>query len=313
MSFFSEQMFTKYLLKYCFFSILGGMNRLPLNKRVLILRCLLEGMGIRSTARTADVEKKTVSRLLAAAGYTSAAYQDRTLRNLSCKRIQVDEIWAFVYAKEGNLPKARAAPSSAGDVYTWIAMCPDTRLVPTWRVGDRSAETAMAFIQDLKDRLAQRVQLTSDGYKPYVEAVEAAFGGQIDYAMLAKIYKQEEIELQQQRKFGKPDPDYTSTSMIERQNLTLRMSCRRFTRRTNAFSKKVEFHACAVALHFLYYNFCRIHQTLRVSPAMEAGVTDTLYDLDWIAALIEADQPKPKRPSAYKPRRDPSDLTENPA
>ncbi len=278
------------------------MNRLPLNKRALILRCLLEGMGIRATARTADVEKKTVSKLLAAAGRTAAEYQDRTLRDLPCKRIQVDEIWAFVYAKEGNLPKAQAAPSFAGDVYTWIAMCPDTRLVPTWRVGDRSAETAMAFIQDLKGRLSQRIQLTSDGYKPYVEAVEAAFGGQIDYAMLAKIYKQEEIELQQQRKFGKPDLDYISTSLIERQNLTLRMSCRRFTRRTNAFSKKVEFHACAVALHFLYYNFCRIHQTLEVTPAMEAGVADTLYDLDWIAGLVEADWPKPKRPSAYRPR-----------
>ena len=280
------------------------MRRLPLHKRILILRCLVEGMGIRATARAADVSKLTVARLLKAAGQTCAAYQDQALRNLSCSRIEVDEIWSFVYAKAKNVEQAKAAPRGAGDVWTWVAMCPETKLVPSWRIGDRTLDTATAFMKDLQSRLAHRVQLTSDGHKAYLEAVEEAFGCDVDYAMLQKIYSTDELELKAERIVGEPDLDLISTSMVERQNLTMRMSMRRFTRQTNAFSKKLENHAYAVALHFMHYNFCRIHMSLDVTPAMAAGVTPKLYDLDWIVSLVEADAPKPRRPKTYQPRKE---------
>lgn len=281
------------------------MNRLPLHKRILILRCLVEGMGIRATARTADVSKLTVARLLKAAGQTCATYQDQALRDLSCTRIEVDEIWSFVYAKEKNVERAKKAPRGAGDVWTWVATCPETKLVPSWRIGDRTLDTAATFMKDLQSRLAHRVQLTSDGHKAYLEAVEEAFGCDVDYAMLQKIYAADELELKAERIMGEPDVDLISTSIVERQNLTMRMSIRRFTRRTNAFSKKIENHAYAVALHFMHYNFCRIHMSLDVTPAMAAGVTPKLYDLDWVAGLIEADAPKPRRPKTYQPRKKP--------
>lgn len=281
------------------------MNRLPLHKRILILRCLVEGMGIRATARTADVSKLTVARLLKAAGQTCATYQDQALRDLSCTRIEVDEIWSFVYAKEKNVERAKKAPRGAGDVWTWVATCPETKLVPSWRIGDRTLDTAATFMKDLQSRLAHRVQLTSDGHKAYLEAVEEAFGCDVDYAMLQKIYAADELELKAERIMGEPDVDLISTSIVERQNLTMRMSIRRFTRRTNAFSKKIENHAYAVALHFMHYNFCRIHMSLDVTPAMAAGVTPKLYDLDWVAGLIETDAPKPRRPKTYQPRKKP--------
>ena len=277
-----------------------SMNRLPENRRALILRCLVEGMSLRATARTADVSKNTVVKLLVDAGRACSEYQSRVLRDLKCRRFEVDEIWSFVYAKEKNVPRAKNAPPEAGDVWTWTAICADTKLVPSWRIGDRSSATAIEFLDDLRARLANRVQLTSDGHRAYLDAVEGAFGGDVDYAMLVKLYGGVEgrdsgpryspaqcTGIHKRVVSGDPDPELVSTSYVERQNLTMRMSMRRFTRLTNAFSKKVENHTHAVALHFMYYNFCRIHRTLRVTPALEAGVTDRLWEISDIVKLIE--------------------------
>ena len=260
---------------------------------------LIEGMSLRATSRLADVSINTVTKLLVQVGVAAADYQDRTLRNLKCKRIQCDEIWAFVYAKEKNVPTKLKGKFGFGDVWTWTAIDADTKLVPSFMVGNRDAQTANIFIDDLKSRLANRVQLTTDGLKVYLEAVEGAFGADIDYAQLVKIYgaTQEEVRYSPAECLGcetklvqgHPDPKHISTSYVERQNLTMRMSMRRFTRLTNAFSKKVENHAYQVALHFMHYNFCRIHQTLRCTPAMEAGVSDHVWSIEEIAALL----PKP--------------------
>ena len=270
------------------------MNRLPLKTQTLILRCLVEGMSVRSTARTADVSKNTVIKLLVDAGNACNKYQAHTLQNLPCKRIQVDEIWSFVYAKQGNVPRAKNAPKEAGDVWTWTAICADTKLVPSWTIGDRSSETAIEFMDDLRARMADRVQLTSDGHKAYLEAVEGAFGGDVDYAMLVKLYgsdggvssekRYSPAECTGTRKMkvsGNPDAAHISTSFVERSNLTMRMSMRRFTRLTNAFSKKIENHVHSVSLHFMYYNFCRQHKSRDgITPAMATGVTDHLWELD---------------------------------
>ena len=289
------------------------MNKLPLKTRTLIIRCLVEGMSVRATARTADVSKNTVTKLLVGAGKACSAYQDRELRGLPCKRIQVDEIWAFIYAKQGNLPRAKNAPEDAGDVWTWTAICADTKLVPAWAIGDRSGETAIDFMDDLRVRLDNRVQLTSDGHKAYLEAVEGAFGGDIDYAMLIKLYgsaggvssekRYSPAECTGTRKLevmGRPDLAHVSTSYVERNNLTMRMSMRRFTRLTNAFSKKIENHTHSVSLHFMYYNFCRQHKSLKgITPAMAAGVTDRLWDIEDIVRLVDEAAPKPGRPKTY--------------
>ena len=284
------------------------MNRLDTKTRTLILRCLVEGMSIRSTARTADVHKNTVSKLFVEAGEACAAYQDRVLRDLSCRRIQVDEIWSFIYAKEKNVARAKAAPRDAGDVWTWVAIDAETKLVPSWRLGDRSGATAIEFMDDLRSRLAGRVQLTSDGHKAYLEAVEGAFGGDVDFAQLVKLYGEAPdaekryspatcIGARKRRVEGSPDPDHISTSFAERQNLTMRMSIRRFTRLTNAFSKKIENHAHSVALHFMHYNFIRQHKSLKgITPAMAAGVTDRLWDIEDIVRLIEEATPEPMKP-----------------
>ena len=221
-----------------------------------------------------------------------------TLRNLPCKRIQVDEIWSFVYAKERNLPDEFKGQFGYGDVWTWTAICADTKLVPSWFIGSRSSECAQRFIHDLAHRLNSRIQLTSDGHRPYLEAVENAFGNQIDYSMLIKIYGQgpegqrrysppECIGTQRTKVTGNPDPKHVSTSYVERQNLTMRMSMRRFTRLTNAFSKKVDNLAAAVSLHYLHYNFGRVHQSLRVTPAMEAGVANHVWGMEEMAALLD--------------------------
>ena len=245
------------------------------------------------------VAKNTVVKLLADLGQACAAYQDRTLRNLPCKRIQCDEIWSFVYAKQKNVPTAKAAPQGAGDAWTWTAIDADTKLVAAWMIGPRDSGVAYDFMQDLAGRLASRVQLTTDGLRAYLEATEAAFGSNIDYAQLVKLYG-ETPNRGPERKYspsnfcgarvsivsGDPDDRTISTSYVERQNLTMRMSMRRFTRLTNAFSKKVENLGHAVALHFMYYNFCRIHQTLRITPAMAAGVTDHLWEIKDILALL---------------------------
>ena len=292
------------------------MNTLPRHKKVLILKCLVEGMSLRSTARIADVSRNTVVKLLIDAGKACADYQDQALRNLPCKRIQCDEIWSFVYAKEKTVPRAKSAPPEAGDVWTWTAMCAETKLVPSWRLGDRSGATAADLMDDLRSRLTSRVQLTTDGHRAYLEAVEDAFGADIDYAMLVKIYGKGDPERTAEARYsptecvgtrteritGDPDEAHISTSFVERQNLTMRMSMRRFTRLTNAFSKKMTNHMAMVALHFMYYNFCRIHQTLRITPAMAAGVTEQLWEVGDIVGLVEAAAPRPRRPKNYRPR-----------
>jgi IS1 family transposase len=261
------------------------------------------GNSIRSTVRITGAAKNTLVKLLVDAGRACSEYQDRVLRNLLCKRIQVDEVWSFCYAKQRNVPTAKAAPSGAGDVWTWTAICAETKLVPSWLVGGRDGEYALAFVDDLRQRLASRVQLTSDGHKPYLQAVEEAFGDDIDYAMLVKLYgaSNEGDQRSAQRKYspsecvgtredvitGNPDPAHISTSYAERNNLTMRMAMRRFTRLTNAFSKKLANHEAAIALHFIHYNFVRIHRSLRVTPAMAAGVTDRLWSIEDIAALLD--------------------------
>ncbi|MCY4260994.1 MAG: IS1 family transposase [Rhodobacteraceae bacterium] len=287
------------------------MNTLPPHRKVLILKCLVEGMSIRSTARIADVSRNTVTKLLVDAGKACAVYQDKALRDLNCNYIQVDEAWCFVYAKEKNVKRAKSAPAEAGDVWTWVAIDADTKLVPSWRVGDRSGSTAIDLMDDLRSRLANRVQLTTDGHRAYLEAVEGAFGGDVDYAQLVKLYGNapegqrryspaECTGIRKRKVEGNPDPEHVSTSFVERQNLTMRMSMRRFTRLTNAFSKKIENHAHAVALHYMYYNFCRIHQSLQITPAMAAGVTDRLYEIADIVKLVEDAAPKPGPRGPYK-------------
>jgi IS1 family transposase len=248
------------------------------------------------------VHRTTIQKLLVELGAACSAYQDKTMRNLKCKRLQCDEIWAFVGCKEKNASAEQKFKDGWGDVWTWTALDAETKLVPCWFVGTRDGGAAYHFIHDLAGRLASRVQLTTDGHRPYVEAVEGAFGSEIDYAQLVKIYGKEAGPMNSAevryspgqcmgaRKAiisGQPDFKHVSTSFTERQNLTMRMSMRRFTRLTNAFSKKVENHEAAVALHFMHYNFARIHQTLRVTPAMEAGIADHVWTLEEIVALID--------------------------
>jgi IS1 family transposase len=275
---------------------------------------LVEGNSLRAASRIADVSYNTVCKLFAEAGRVAGEYQDKTLRDLTCKRLQLDEIWSFVYAKEKNVGLAKAAPDKAGDAWTWVAIDADTKLVPSWRIGDRSSETALAFMTDLASRLRNRVQITTDGHKAYLEAIEDAFGADVDYAMLVKVYgpapegntrrysPAECVGAHKHRIEGNPDARHVSTSFAERQNLTMRMSIRRFTRLTNAFSKKLENHALAVALHYFHYNFCRIHKTLRVTPAMAAGVVDRVMDMSDLAALIAAQEAPAAKRGPYKKR-----------
>lgn len=294
---------------------MGSMNILPAHKRILVLKCLVEGMSIRATVRVTGVAKATVMKLLVTAGKVCAEHQDRELRELPCRRVQADEIWSFIYAKEKNVPRAKSAPPDAGDVWTWVALCADTKLIPTWRIGDRSGMTAIDLMDDLRARLAHRVQLTTDGHVAYFEAVEGAFGGDVDYAQLIKLYggatgrdnerrysPAECVGIRRRVVEGSPDRRHISTSYVERQNLTMRMSMRRFTRLTNAFSKKVENHAHAVALHTWWYNFGRLHQTIRVTPAMEAGVTNQLWEMADLVRLIDDATPPPGPRGPYRKR-----------
>ena len=273
-----------------------SMNRLPLDKRAKILHLLVEGNSIRATSRIMDVSKNTVTKLLADVGSQCLDYQDEVLRDLPCKRVQCDEIWSFCYAKKKNVPEDKKGQFGYGDVWTWTALCADTKLVLCWHIGNRSAPDAAAFMYDLAGRLTSRIQLTTDGHKPYLDAVEGAFGADIDYAMLVKLYgNSQESErryspaectgFQKKSVTGNPDPKHISTSYVERQNLTMRMSMRRFTRLTNAFSKKVENLAHAVSLHYMFYNFGRIHKTLRMTPAMAAGVASHIWEMEEIASL----------------------------
>ena len=274
------------------------MNKLPHHKRVQIVSCLVEGNSIRATTRMTGAAKNTVVKLLVDMGHACRAYQDAHLRNLPSKRIQVDEIWSFCYAKQKNLPPEKREIFGYGDVWTWVAICADTKIVPCWLVGGRDAEFANFFIQDLSERLANRVQLTSDGHHAYLDAVERAFGADVDYAMLVKLYGTppeaekryspvECVGAYRQAVNGKPNKRHISTSYIERQNLTMRMSMRRFTRLTNAFSKKVENLEHAVSLHYMHYNFVRLHQAHRLTPAMAAGVTARLWEIDDIVQMAD--------------------------
>jgi IS1 family transposase len=289
------------------------MNKLPLAKRTQILAMLCEGSSMRSISRVADVSINTVSKLLAEAGEACLALHDETVKNVKATRIQCDEIWSFCYSKEKNVAAAKSAPEGAGDVWTWTAIDADSKLIVSYFVGDRSGESAIILMDDLRARLANRVQLTTDGHRAYLEAVEGAFGGDVDYAQLVTMYgptatapgrysPAECTGIKKIRREGNPDIGHVSTSYVERQNLTMRMSMRRFTRLTNAFSKKLDNHIHALALYFAFYNFCRVHKTLRMSPAMAAGVTDRLWSLEDIVARIDADAPAPKPRGPYKKR-----------
>jgi IS1 family transposase len=275
------------------------MNKLSIERRAQILSALVEGVSMRAVCRMTGCEKRTVTRLLVDVGTACFEYQDRVLRNLNCKRIQCDEIWSYIGCKQKNVTLKMAEKRIVGDAWVWVAIDADTKLVPCWLLGKRDPGCATEFVSDLASRLSNRVQLTTDGHKVYLNAVADAFADNVDYAMLVKTYgaaiadesryspakfiSTEKIDIS-----GSPDEKHISTSYVERQNLTMRMGMRRFTRLTNGFSKKVENHEAAVALHFMHYNFARIHQTFRVTPAMEAGVSDHIWDFRDIAALADA-------------------------
>jgi len=274
-------------------------NRLTAQKHVQVISALVEGMSIRSVVRMTGVSKNTVVKLLEDIGNACAIYQDKAFRNLKCHRIECDEIWSFVHAKEGHLPKELQGVFGYGDIYTWVAIDAETKLVPCWNVGRRDAQSGMAFIKDLGERVTTRFQLSTDGFKLYLTAVEETFGADIDYGMVVKIYGVTEddtkkrysppkcIGCEKEVVAASPDMNLISASYVERQNLTMRMGMRRFTRLTNGFSKKIENHMHAIALHYMYYNFVRIHKTLRCTPAMEAGITKKLWSIEDIVALLE--------------------------
>jgi len=272
------------------------MNKLTTAERVRIVSALVEGNSLRSIVRMTGTHRTTIQKLLVDLGAACSAYQSKVFVNLPCKRIQCDEIWSFVGSKAKNTTADKKA-EGCGDAWTWVALDADTKLVPCWFVGSRDGGAAYEFIHDLASRLANRIQLTTDGHKAYVAAVEDAFGSEIDYAMLVKLYGGDSTTGPEKRYspaectgskkvelMGNPDFKHISTSHVERQNLTMRMGMRRFTRLTNAFSKKLENHEAAIALHYMHYNFCRIHQTLRVTPAMEAGVSDRVWSIADVVA-----------------------------
>jgi len=275
------------------------MNRLSIQERAKILGCLVEGMSVRASCRITGAAKKTVLRLIGEFGAACAEYHDKHVRNISSQRIQCDEIWSFCYAKKKNVPQELQGVYGYGDVYTWTALDADTKLMVSWLVANRNVKAANKFIHDLRDRLVGRIQLTTDGYKIYLNAIENVFAGDIDYAQLVKVYGDGEAATEKKyspsefvcadktKVTGNPDQAHISTSFVERSNLSMRMSMRRFTRLTNAFSKKIANHEHAIAIYFMYYNFGRIHQTLRVTPAMEAGITDHVWSLEEIVGLAE--------------------------
>lgn len=281
------------------------MNKLSTEKRAQALGLMVEGVSLRAITRLTGIHRTTLLNLLVDAGSAFSDYQDRTLRNLTCRRVQVDEAWAFCYAKAKNVQTAKAAPKGAGDIWTWIGLDADTKLVVSWYVGGRDGGAALDFMTDLGKRLANRIQLTSDGHKAYLDAVDETFGTDVDYAQLVKLYGPS-IEGEKRyspavctgsvkyRVEGDPDPKHVSTSYVERLNLNVRMGNRRMTRLTNAFSKKAVNHAHMMSVYFMHYNFVRIHMTLRVTPAMQAGVTPKLWSLMDMARVIEDWENRPK-------------------
>jgi IS1 family transposase len=286
---------------------LHGMNKLPVEKKVQIINLLVEGNSLRSTSRIADVSINTVTKLLENVGRACEKFHNETVQKVNAKRVQCDEIWSFVYSKEKNVPEGME--DYAGDVWTWTAIDADSKLIISWLAGGRDIATAKEFMQDVASRLSNRVQLTTDKHKPYLVAVESAFEGEVDYAMLVKIYGQPAGKGNEQRYSpaectgtktriveGRPDEKFISTSYVERQNLTMRMGMRRFTRLTNAFSKKVENHCYAIALHFVHYNFVRIHKSLRVTPAVQAGLTKRFMSIEDIVNLVPVEESKKRGP-----------------
>ena len=275
------------------------MNKLPLEKRTQIINLLVEGNSLRSTSRIADVSINTVTKLLVDTGKACEKFHNENVINVTSKRVQCDEIWSFVYAKDKNASEEMKLEGKAGDAWTWVGIDADSKLVISWYVGNRDADSANYFMQDVAVRLRNRVQLTTDGLRAYLDAVENAFEYRIDFAQLIKLYGQDSMKGEKKyspaecigakktRVMGNPDPKHISTSYIERQNLTMRMGMRRFTRLTNAFSKKIENHCYAIALHFVYYNFVRIHKSLRVTPAMEAGLTKKLMSIEDMVRLTD--------------------------
>jgi IS1 family transposase len=289
------------------------MKRLSQADRVRVISALVEGCSIRATCRMTGVAKNTVAKLVVDLGTVCAEFHDKNARNVKSKRVQCDEIWSFVYAEQKNVPDQMKGPFGVGDVWTWVAIDADSKIVVSYLVGLRDGGYATEFMNDVASRLANRVQLTTDGHKVYLDAVEQAFGGAVgvDYAMLIKIYGPEYagagrysppacIGTEEKHVCGMADSRHVSTSHIERQNLTMRMAMRRFTRLTNAFSKKVENHAHAIALHYMHYNYCRIHQTLRVTPAMQAGLANRVWDLEDLAALVEEKELEAVEAGAFK-------------
>jgi IS1 family transposase len=288
------------------------MNTLPLHKRVQIIRLLVEGNSLRAISRIVDVSINTVTKLLENVGAACQQFHNDTVIGLKSERIQCDEIWSFCYAKQKN--KTMDMPEGSGDVWTWTALDADSKLIVSWYVGDREAGSAYEFMNDVAARLSNRVQLTTDGHKAYLKAVENAFDNDIDFAQLVKMYGGLDGTNAQERKYspaictgckktkitGEPNPEFVSTSYVERSNLTMRMSMRRFTRLTNGFSKKIENHGYAIALHFVYYNFCRIHKSLRVTPAMEAKLAKKVMTIEDIANLVPMEAPRKR--GTYKKR-----------
>lgn len=278
------------------------MNRITREKQARIVSALVEGNSIRATARMVGVSRNTVTKLIVDLGTACAEYQDKALRYLPCKRLQVDECWGFCQMKQKNVPAEKKGQFGYGDVWTFTAICADTKLVPSWRIGPRDTATATEFAEDLASRLRHRVQLTTDGHAMYLEAVEQAFGCEVDYAMLQKLYGSDPegqkryspskiIGVQSAPIQGDPDPAHVSTSYVERMNLTLRMSLRRYTRLTNGFSRKVENMAHSLAIFLMYYNYVRIHSSLRVTPAMAAEVTSRLWKIEDMLKLLDAAAP----------------------
>ena len=288
------------------------MNKLSTADRVRVISALVEGCSIRSTVRMTGIAKKTIGKLIVDLGTVCAAYHDKHVRGIKAKRIQCDEIWSFVYSKQRNVPQAKQGQFGVGDVWTWTAIDADTKLMVSYMVGQRDVDYATEFMNDVADRLANRVQLTTDGLKCYMQAVEDVFVGEVDYAQLIKVYGKElgvpagrysppvVTGCESHVISGTPEHKHVSTSFVERQNLTMRMSMRRFTRLTNGFSKKVENHAHAIAIHYMHYNFCRIHKTLRVTPAMEAGLSSHVWEIEELAALVEAEEQKAIDSGAHK-------------